>query len=95
MPTAPSEWKKCVVVGARCSIVYETGLEKTEMDAFGIGMIALLAAGSYLLGRWSTWGASWESAFKTVNKACDNWRQIAADWEEEARKWREMAETGS
>ena len=64
------------------------------MDAFGLVMIALLAAGSYMLGRWSTFGASWESAFHITNKACDNWRQIAADWEEEARKWREQAETG-
>ena len=62
------------------------------MDRFGLVLLMVLAAGSYVIGRWSTQGNSWESAFNTVNKACDNWRKIAEGWEVEARRWKGIAE---
>ena len=62
------------------------------VDTLELVMVTVMAAGAYLLGRWSTQGNSWESAFNTVNKACDNWREIAAGWEAEAEKWRREAE---
>ena len=65
------------------------------MDGFRLVLLVVLAFGSYFLGRYSTQGASWESAFNTVNKACDNWRKIAEGWEEEARRWKDIAEGGA
>jgi len=62
------------------------------VDTLTLVMITVLAAGAYFLGRWSTQGASWESAFNTVNKACNNWREIATGWEKEAEKWRRGGE---
>ena len=62
------------------------------MDGLGLVLLVVVAAASWGLGRWSTQGESWESAFNTVNKACDNWRKIAEGWEAEAHKWKEIAE---
>jgi len=62
------------------------------MDIIDVLMVAAGFFGAFFLGRFSTQGKSWESAYNTINKACNNWREIAAGWEEEAEKWRRAAE---
>lgn len=67
-----------VPISAGSTPVAVTWINMTLID-FIIIILAILL--SYLIGRWSTQGNSWESAAKTYLKLVEVWQKRAQEWE--------------